>query len=193
MCEPPTELKHNAARESSSRSHDIATLYDWIDSTITALLPSRYSSMTGAPTRTLHARILILDDNCFGLSARKGVLHELGHEVVTSSSPQEALEICARQAFDVIVTDYRMPDMDGIEFISQLRQQGIQVPVVLISGFTDTLGLNEENTGADVVLQKSANEVPHLIRSVNAILRKQLAKKPPGSQGPSKNSKRKMP
>lgn len=149
--------------------------------------------MTGASIRTPHARILILDDNCFGLSARKGVLQELGHDIVTSCSPQEALGICASQVFDLVVTDYRMPDMDGVEFISQLRQRGLRVPVVLVSGFTDTLGLNEENTGADVVLQKSANEVPHLIRAVNALLRKQLSKKPPGSQGPPKSAKRKAP
>jgi CheY-like chemotaxis protein len=147
--------------------------------------------MTGASNRTPHARILILDDNSFGLSARKGVLQELGHDIVTSCSPQGALELCARQTFDVIVTGYRMPDMNGAEFISQLRQQGIQVPVVLVSGFTDTLGLNEENTGADVVLQKSAHEVTHLIRSVNRLLRP--GKKPPGSQGASKNVKRKTP
>lgn len=144
--------------------------------------------MTGASNRTPHARILILDDNSFGLSARKGVLQELGHQIVTSCSPKDALEMCGDQVFDLVVTDYRMPDMDGVEFISQLRQRGIQVPVVLLSGFADTLGLNEENTGADVVLQKSANEVPHLIRSVNALLRK----KPPGSQGSSKSVKRKL-
>lgn len=184
---------HNAALESSSGSHDIAILYNSIDSSMTALLTFRYSLMTSTSNRTPHARILILDDNSFGLSARKAVLQELGHEIVTSCSPQEALEICGGQVFDLIVTDYRMPDMDGVEFIKNLRQHGIAAPVVLVSGFTDTLGLNEENTGADIVLQKSAHEVSHLIRSVNTLLRKNLLKKPPGSQGASKKSKRKMP
>lgn len=146
--------------------------------------------MTGAPNQTPHARILIVDDNRLGLSARKGVLQELGHDIVTSCSSREALELCAREMFDVIVTDYRMPDMNGVELISQLRQDGSTVPIVLLSGFTDTLGLNEENTGADVVLQKSANEVAHLIRAVNRLLR---PKKPPGSQGGGKAGKRKTP
>ena len=44
--------------------------------------------------------------------------------------------------------------------------------MILISGFTDTLGLNEANTGADVVIQKSSHEVSHLVRSVNRLLRK---------------------
>lgn len=147
--------------------------------------------MTGAANRVHRARILIVDDNSFGLSARKGVLQELGHDIVTSCSPHDALKLCAKEKFDVIVTDYRMPDMNGTEFIAELRRQGISVPVVLVSGFTDTLGLNEQNTGADIVLQKSANEVSHLIRSVNRLLRP--GKKPPGSQAGTRNDKQKTP
>ena len=138
--------------------------------------------MTGATPGKVPARILIVDDNSFGLSARKSVLQELGHEVVTLNSPQEALVLCSGASFQVIVTDYRMPGMNGVEFIRQLREQGTKVPVVLVSGFTDTLGLNEQNTGADVVLQKSAHEVNHLIRAINRLLRKDLVRKPAGSQ-----------
>jgi hypothetical protein len=58
------------------------------------------------------------------------------------------------------------------------------VPVILISEFVDALGLNEENTGADAVIQKSANEVSHLIRAVGRLLRRKPAKKPAQSEGP---------
>ncbi len=149
--------------------------------------------MNSAPPEIFPARILIVDDNNFGLSARKSLLRELGHEVHTSRSPKEALELCDRTAFDLIVTDYRMPEMNGVEFIANLRKKGKLVPVVLVSGFTDTLGLNEENTGANVVIQKSANEVSHLIRAINRLLKKQIAKKPPGSQRTSKVTKQKAP
>jgi CheY-like chemotaxis protein len=149
--------------------------------------------MSSASRENCPARILIVDDNSFGLSARKSLLRELGHEVQTSRSPKEALELCERTTFDVIVTDYRMPDMNGIEFIASLRKSHNLVPVVLVSGFTDTLGLNEENTGADVVIQKSSNEVNQLIRAINRLLKKQIAKKPPGSQRTSKTAKQKAP
>jgi CheY-like chemotaxis protein len=123
------------------------------------------------------------------------VLEELGHKVFTSGTPQEALELCVKQRFDVVVTDYKMPKMNGIEFIGRLRKQqpGATISVILISGFTDTLGLNESNTGADVVIQKSAHEVTHLIRSVSRLLRKQQQpqKKSAGSQPSSKAEKRK--
>lgn len=138
-------------------------------------------------------RILIVDDNSLGLAARRSVLEELGHKVVTSGAPHDALELCGKQRFDVVVTDYKMPKMNGVEFISRLRKQHPAIGVILISGFTDTLGLNESNTGADVVIQKSANEVSHLIRSVNRLLRKQRqpSKKPAASQPSSKTEKRK--
>jgi len=148
--------------------------------------------MTNSSSSSLSGRILLLDDNSLGLSARRSVLEELGHKVLTSGAPHEALELCGKQRFDVVVTDYKMPKMNGVEFISRLRKQQPAVGVILISGFTDTLGLNETNTGADVVIQKSSNEVSHLIRSVNRLLRKQhTPRKPSASQPSAKPDKRK--
>jgi len=129
-------------------------------------------------------RILIVDDNSLGLAARRSVLEELGHKVHTSGTAVEALDLCGKQRFDVVVTDYKMPKMDGVEFIGRLRKLYPGSAVILISGFTDTLGLTEASTGADVVIQKSNHEVTHLVRAVNRLLRKQQqpAKKPPASQ-----------
>lgn len=134
----------------------------------------------------MHARILLVDDNAHGLSARKQVLEELGHRVVTASSGAEALEQFGSHKFDLVVTDYKMPRMDGMELIVRLRKQSQELPIVLISGFVDAMGLNEENTGADVVIQKSANEVSHLIRAVNRLLRRKPVRKPAASEAPLK-------
>jgi len=128
-------------------------------------------------------RILLVDDNANGLAARKSVLEELGHVVLTATSGVDALEQFAAEPFDLVVTDYKMPRMDGLELISRLRGQVPTLPIVLLSGFSEALGLAEASTGADVVLQKSANEVSHLIRAVNRLLRRKTTKKPPSSQG----------
>jgi two-component system response regulator HydG len=120
-------------------------------------------------------RILLVDDNANGLAARKSVLEELGFSIVTCTSGADALEqFSSRDAFDLVVTDYKMPRMDGLELIGRLRKHTPSLPIVLISGYVDTLGLNEASTGADVVIQKSANEVSHLIRAVNRLLRKSV-------------------
>jgi CheY-like chemotaxis protein len=159
---------------------------------MTGLLTSPLSPvMLAAPNRNTHGHILIVDDNALGLLARRSVLAELGHVIETSSVPQDALELCKQHNFDLIVTDFKMPNMNGVEFIKQLRLANIQVPVILLSGFTDTLGLSEANTGADAVIQKSANEVQHLIRSVTRLLKKP-AKKPAASQGTLKAAQKKV-
>ncbi len=126
-----------------------------------------------------------------GLAARRSVLEELGHKVVTCGAPQDALELCGKQRFDVVVTDYKMPKMNGLEFIGRLKKQHPGVSVILISGFTDTLGLTEANTGADVVMQKSAHEVSLLIRSVNRLLRQQKPAKKAAASQAGKPDKRK--
>jgi len=150
--------------------------------------------MTHSASSNPCGRILLVDDNSLGMAARRSVLEELGHKVVTSGTAHEALELCGTERFDVVVTDYKMPKMNGIEFIGRLRKQHSNtLGVILVSGFTDTLGLNESNTGADIVLQKSNHEVSNLIRSVNRLLRKQQqpARKPPGSHSEPKPDKRK--
>jgi CheY-like chemotaxis protein len=94
-----------------------------------------------------------------------------------ASSGADALEQFSQYKFDLVVTDYKMPRMDGLELIARLRKQQPEIRIVLVSGFVDTLGLNEATTGADGVIQKSANEVAHLVRAVNRLLRRKPAKK----------------
>jgi hypothetical protein len=66
----------------------------------------------------------------------------------------------------------------------------------MVSGFSDTLGLDEKSTGADTVIQKSAHEVAHLVRAVNRFVKRKpaLVKKPaasaPGSAQAAAASKR---
>jgi CheY-like chemotaxis protein len=140
-----------------------------------------------SPTSITQARILLVDDNSNGLSARRSVLEELGYRIATAANGVEAIEQFGRHKFDLVVTDYKMPRMDGLELISRLRKQAPDVPIILISGFVDSLGLSEGGTGADVVIQKSANEVSHLVRAVARMMRR---KKPQGSE-PRTKAKRK--
>jgi len=135
-----------------------------------------------SPAPSPSCSILLVDDNRLGLVARKSVLEELGHRITTAQEGAEALEQFQREHFDLVVTDYKMPRMNGVELIKKIRALDATVPVILISGYTDALGLTEATTGADAVVPKSANEVPHLVRSVNRLLRRRPAKKPVASR-----------
>ena len=124
------------------------------------------------------------------------VLEELGYGIVTAANGHDALERFTPQKFDLVVTDYKMPQMDGLELIVNLRKLEPELAIILISGFVDTLGLNEENTKADAVIQKSANEVSHLSRAVARLLRQKsarqkLPRKPSSGTPPPVKAKRK--
>jgi CheY-like chemotaxis protein len=143
------------------------------------------------PDRTNPARILLVDDNKGGLSARKAILEELGHRVVTAAGGEEALDHFSKGKFDLVVTDHRMGKMSGVELIKKLRGIEPGVSIILLSGFVGALGLTESSTGADMVLAKSANEVSHLIRAVSRLLKPKAARKPAATQKPSATRSRK--
>lgn len=82
-----------------------------------------------------------------------------------------------------------MPSMNGVELIAEFRKSRASVPVVLVSGMVEVLGLTEANTGADAVVAKNANEVSHMVRAVNRLVQKAAPKKPAGSQGARRNRK----
>lgn len=146
------------------------------------------SNTPGAPQSV---RILLVDDNNLGLTARKTVLEELGYPTVTADEPNAALAHFQNSKFDLVITDYRMPQMNGLELIERIRTISPETPIILVSGFADTLGLNETNTNADAVIQKSANEITHLVRAVGRLTKKKLPRKPAASQTAAQRASRK--
>ena len=134
--------------------------------------PSRRASHT--------ASILLVDDNRDGVSARRSVLEELGYSVVSAHCGLEALKTAEELNFDLVITDFKMEPMDGLELIAKLRERKFENPIILLTGFAESLGLKPENTGATVVIQKSANEISNLLRHTKRLL--QPPRKPARSQ-----------
>lgn len=80
-------------------------------------------------------RILVVDDLASIRSQIGSALEILGAEVVEASDGAEALDLLSRDSADVVVTDVRMPRMDGLELLRSLRDRDL--PVILHSGFQD--------------------------------------------------------
>jgi CheY-like chemotaxis protein len=139
--------------------------------------------MPTAPSRraSQSASILLVDDNRDGMLARRSVLEELGYSVVSAQCGADALNTIEESNFDLVITDFKMEPMDGLRLISELRERKFGNPIILLTGFADSLGLKPENTGATVVIQKSANEVANLVRHTKRLL--QPPRKPMRSQG----------
>jgi CheY-like chemotaxis protein len=125
--------------------------------------------------------ILLVDDNRDGLLVRRSLLEEIGCCVSIALNGEEGLKLFQSGKFDVVVTDYRMPRMNGGELIQRIRALEPDARIILLSGFVEPLGLTEQNTGADAVLTKSANEPAQLLRTVKRLVNRTV-RKPPGSQ-----------
>ncbi len=134
------------------------------------------------------SKILMIDDNRQGLAARRIILQGLGYEVMTAEGGEQGLrrfaESGADNPFSLVVTDYRMPQMRGDEFIRRLRDLGSDVPVVILSGYTYMLALTPESTGADVVLSKGPREQFDLVDTVLRLVPEGARQrgKPPASE-----------
>ena len=133
---------------------------------------------TPAPS---YPNILLVDDNRDGLLVRRTLLEELRYRVSVARNGEEGLKLFESASFDVVVTDYRMPRMNGAELIQRIRKLNPNARIILLSGFVEPLGLTEENTGADVVIAKSSNEPAHLTRWVKRLLNRGM-RKPPATQ-----------
>ncbi len=82
-------------------------------------------------------RIVVADDEEFMLNYYREILPSLGHEVVAAATTgRELIELCRRHRPDLVITDIRMPDMDGIEAASAVGPE-VQAPVILVSAYYD--------------------------------------------------------
>ena len=114
-----------------------------------------------------------------------------GYAVTALQCPVAALEVFTADFFDLVVTDYRMPRMNGTDLIHKLREIRPSTPIVLVSGMVDVLGLNEQNTGADAVVAKSSLEVSHMVRAVSRLLGRQTPLRKPVRSQAARSSARK--
>ncbi len=76
--------------------------------------------------------ILIADDNVTHLLLLKKMLMQHGYDVLTVCNGREALETVRRQPVDCVITDWMMPEMDGIELIRQIREYVRLSPVIVL-------------------------------------------------------------
>lgn len=89
------------------------------------------------PEDSLSGRILVVDDEASILKAIRAILSDVGCSVEICTEAESALVMLEREAFDVIISDIRMPGMSGIELLALIHQQNPETPVILISGYAD--------------------------------------------------------
>jgi YesN/AraC family two-component response regulator len=103
-------------------------------------------------------RILLVDDEELVRVTLKEFLTILGLEVVEASSGSEGIEKVQQVEFQILITDYKMPDMTGIEMIREILKFKRDFKIVILSGFVAEI-TNEMLEGIEVsaILQKPAD------------------------------------
>lgn len=79
--------------------------------------------------------ILCVDDDKLGLQTRKALLEIHGYTVIACSDSTRATQLFEKNRVDLVVLDYRMPDLDGGALARQFRALRADVPILLLSGF----------------------------------------------------------
>jgi CheY-like chemotaxis protein len=112
-------------------------------------------------------RVLVVDDEPVMAGMTALLVAMVGYEAIQCHSPREAIERIKSEPVDLLLSDYEMPSMNGLELVTQLRKDGYAFPVVIMSGQIGAVDLNRaERLGVLMVLEK-----PFGLREIQATLR----------------------
>jgi CheY-like chemotaxis protein len=87
------------------------------------------------PENTTRYRVLLIDDEEITRMVVGELLAALGYEVVDAETGKAGLELLQRERIDVVITDFGLDDMTGVDVAEALRQRHPGLPVVLITGW----------------------------------------------------------
>ncbi len=100
---------------------------------MSSVLPQTTPVPLPAPAATL----LCVDDEPNILSALRRLFRARGYRVLTAESGAEGLQVLEQEAVDLVISDMRMPEMDGARFLAQVRQRWPDVLRLLLTGYSD--------------------------------------------------------
>lgn len=129
--------------------------------------------------RPTQGNLLVVDDDPDILEYIEAILTEEGYQVSTAIDGLDALKVFASNTFDLVVTDMKMPNMDGIELMQAIKAEVADIPIILATGYYPTL---DNDAARDIFASEQMLKKPfskeQLVKSVRQGLdRKTLLKK----------------
>ncbi len=119
-------------------------------------------------------KVLVIDDEEMMLSLFEAVMAEYGHMVATARSGREGVEIARTGGFDVVISDIKMPDMNGIQVLKAIRELSDEIGVVLITGYASLeTAIEAVRLGVDAYLLKPFEDLERdVLAPINRIAQK---------------------
>jgi len=116
-------------------------------------------------------KVLMIDDEPSFLELSKEIIEgEAGLSVYLASSGVEAMKMLERESYDVIVSDYMMSGMNGIQLLESLRARGDRTPFILFTGHgREEIAIQALNKGANFYLQKGGDPTAQFADLINVI------------------------
>ena len=122
------------------------------------------------PVVTDNARILVMEDDLNIAKGLEMILTDDNYSVRVANNGQSALDAFKEEDFDLLIADIRLPDMNGMDVIKQVRRHTPETKIVVITGFVSTsVAVDAMNTGVADFLPKPFSE-KQILKSVHATL-----------------------
>ncbi len=100
-------------------------------------------------------RVLVVDDDNDVAISIVRALESLGYAAANCGHAQEAFDVITVQDFDLLLVDYRMPDMTGLDLVTLLREEGRKIPAIIMTGhFATEDRVPVEQLGICAILHK---------------------------------------
>ncbi len=120
-------------------------------------------------------RILVIDDERDIRRSLEMILCHEGYEFLEAASGAEGIQKAQSESPDVILLDIKMPNMDGMEVLQDLRRRGLHAPVIMISGHADVpTAVEATKNGAADLLEKPLSAETLLLRLRQALEHQQV-------------------
>jgi DNA-binding NtrC family response regulator len=141
---------------------------------------ARRARFVDNPRMSKDATVLVVDDDDALGMVLTGHLAQAGYEALHVQSGQAALDAVAQRAVDVVLTDLRMPGMDGLQLLRELGRRAPEVPVVMISAHgTVAVAVEAMKAGAKEFLTKPFDRDEVLFTVEKALAERSTAQPPP--------------
>lgn len=82
------------------------------------------------------ARILVVDDEKVICAGCEKILREAGYQVKTTLSAKKALDILKEEPFDIVITDLKMPELNGMDLLNIIKKEHPDITVIVITGYS---------------------------------------------------------